>query len=227
MTTDVHVDTEFAKELVILAEAFGARLTEARIRIYAEALGDLTIEQVRTARRRAVQECQYFPQAAELLRLVRPTTDDAALLAWTGLQHAASSVGAYAPLVVEDAYAAEAFVRVFGSWPAYCALEDIAVAAKRQEFLAAYRDAKRIEHALHAVRHLSGCLPWQPTGRTWAGRLGLDGRVTHETVVEALRGKVDGRAELEPWPESPDAQGSAQAEGAGRRWLDAGKGRDA
>lgn len=198
--TEMHVADEFAKELVILAEAFGARLTEVRIRIYAEALGDLTIEQVRQARRRAVQECQYFPQAAELLRLVRPTTDDAALLAWTGLQRAASSVGAYAPLVVEDACAADAFVRVFGSWPAYCALEDIAVAAKRQEFLAAYRDSMRTVQAIHVTRHLSGCLP-QPAGHTWVGRLGLNGRVTHETVVEALRGEVDGRPRLEsgPW----------------------------
>lgn len=153
MTYMAHpaVSPEFARALVALAEAYGTELTAARIRLYWQALFDLEGDRLQAAFRAAVRECKFFPSAAELRALAAGTTDDAALLAFGAFQRAASRFGSYMSLVVHDHAAAHALQATFGSWPSYCELEDIAVAAKRQEFCAAYRQARREQAQGHPV----------------------------------------------------------------------------
>jgi len=143
---DGGVDPRFAQLMVALAEVLGARLTEARVRSYAKLLEDVPYGELKDAFRRAASErtSTIFPSPGELRAYLRAPAEDAALLAWSALARAAEKAGAYASLECEDHAAAEAVLQVFGSWPRYCEMEDgPALALARQEFLVAYRQARR------------------------------------------------------------------------------------
>jgi hypothetical protein len=165
-----NVSDEFAQEMVLLAEAYGAKLSEARIRVYYADLYDIPIDRLRSAMRAARQSCKFFPTIADIRLHAVPSVDDAALLAWAAFERAALSIGAWSSVLVEDVAAANALADVFGSWSAYCAEADqIAMASKRQQFLAAYRNHRRIQVSAEPVL-LSG-LSIDGTGR--GGTVGM------------------------------------------------------
>lgn len=174
---DGAVTAEFAQAMVKLAAAWDYPLTEERIRVYAKALGGVEWPALMRAFSACVAESRTFPAVADILRHAQPTGDDAALLAWTGLCRAVGTVGAWASVIVTDGAAAQALTDVFGSWPAFCAVDEgPELALKRQQFLAAYRQARR-----------GGCLPT----RRLAGLC----EATAERVLEAPGawvGLVDG-----------------------------------
>lgn len=156
---DAHgnVEPEFARTIGALAEAFGQTVTAMRIKLYARALEDVPLVAVKAACAQAVREARFFPAVAELRHYLSASPDERALLAWGAFAQAAADVGSYRPLLVEDGAAAEALVATFGSWPDYCALTEIAVASRKAEFLAAYREA--IRNGRPAVaRTLAGAL---------------------------------------------------------------------
>lgn len=138
--------TELSQEQKLIAglcEAYGQKPSAARVRLYLRALSDLSYEELRDACARVVRESTFFPSVAELRRHVEPATDDSALLAWSAVQQAASQVGSYSSLLLEDGAAAAALVAVFGSWPEFCGRSDIEMATRQKEFMAAYRQARR------------------------------------------------------------------------------------
>lgn len=166
------VTQEFASLMGMLAEAYGQTITSSRIRIYAASLFDVPIETVKVAASQAIRECKFFPSPAELRGFVAPSREDRAMVAWVAFGQAASSVGAYASVEVEDGAAAHALEQVFGSWANFCAMEDgPALAHRRQEFLAAYRVAATEPQS---PRRLTGLLP-QPdpalAAHTWIARI--------------------------------------------------------
>lgn len=172
--------TDFERLIIGLCEAYGHKPTAARIALYERALSDLTVAELKGACLRAVRESKFFPTIAELRSHVEPGTDDAALLAWTALQQAQATVGAYSSLVVEDGAAGAALVAVFGSWPEFCGLPDVAVQAHKAEFMAAYRQARRSHD--RGVARLPGALDAgtaaQPDGTAvWAGLITAAGDV--------------------------------------------------
>lgn len=190
------VSDEFASLMLYMGEAYGVRLSEQRIRIYAQDLSDLSIEQVKEAMAGARRECKYFPTIAEIRLNALPTIDEAALIAWSGFERAAGQVGAWSPLVVDDVPAAEALTAVFGSWPAYCDSERIAIATRRQEFVAAYRNHRRYNRkpgpvVLHGLT--GGC---QAQGG-WVGHMLKAGPIEHLIDTGQYRG-LDGNANARP-----------------------------
>ena len=154
---DGHVIPVFAELMVRLAIAYPTtgRLSEMTIRTYARALGDVPWPALTEAGARAIRESRFFPSVAELRGYVEASVDDAGLLAWAWLGEQAERIGAYASLSVADPCAAAALEAVFGSWPAYCATEGPALGARRAEFLAAYRQARR-QPSQGSVRLLPG-----------------------------------------------------------------------
>lgn len=179
------ITREFAELFARLSDAYpSATVTPQQSLIYARALGDLSIVQLRQACSAAVRECKFFPSVAELRAFVVAPVEDAALAAWSGFQRAAESVGAYGSLEVEDQCAAVALVVVFGSWAEYCATETIGVAAKKAEFLSAYRNARRSGN--NGLKLVGLCEP--TTGAT--GRLLASGSVV---LAEAVQRQIGGR----------------------------------
>jgi hypothetical protein len=205
---DGGVTKEFADMMVKLAAAWGQTVTEARIIIYARALRDVPIQDVRRACGRAVSESEFFPSAAKLLGYVRPNADDGALIAWAAFEHAASAAGMYASVDVEDGAAALALTVAFGSWAEFCAHEDgPALAIKRQAFLAAYREARR---APQHPRRLVGLLPPPPPAlaeHTFVARIAAGGLVTITRDAQLL-------PEAPPQHALPEARAPQPSEGS-------------
>lgn len=179
------MDQQFARMMVTLAEVLGVTLTEARIRFYAKLLADVPADRLRSAFGRAANTCRggCFPSPGELRAFIGPAEGDAALLAWTALGRAAEGVGAYTSLEVEDGAAAEALLAVFGSWPAFCAEDEgPGLALKRQEFMAAYRQAARVQRQRQRLAGICEAGGGYPGGGDvkplWVGQIAEDGRVT-------------------------------------------------
>lgn len=187
---DGAVTPAFAKMMVQLASAYPTtgKLTEATIRTYAAALGDHTVEEIRAAVGRSLRDgslSNFFPSLPELLGLLTPSSADAALLAWASLRRAAEDIGAYSSVEFEDAATAEAVQLVFGGWPAYCELEDgPALGARRSEFLAAYRDARRRLPPAAPPCRLAGLC--EATGKYNGGPGVVIGRLTATGQVQTL-----------------------------------------
>lgn len=196
------VEPEFARMVGGLAEAFGQTVTAMRIKLYAKALEDLPLADVRAACARALRECRFFPSAAELRGHVEPSVDDAALLAWVGFQRAAGRLGSYNSVAVDDGAAASALVSVFGGWPEYCALTDVAVAAQRQAFMAAYRAARRGGTA-------PALLPGTLEPSSWMATYRLDA----QGKVSLLEGQAYGQIGTGEAREAEHGDGAAQAGG--------------
>ena len=159
LTRDGYAAPWFGALMVESGEATGTKLTATRIRVYAADLADLDPLAVVAAFRRVRREGSgFFPSVSEIRRQVEATPDDAALLAWTALERAADEVGAYRALEVWDAAAAVAVEAVFGSWPAFCACErGPELAQRRQQFMVAYREARRrVPERLAEPRRLPG-----------------------------------------------------------------------
>lgn len=210
------VDKSFAKALFDLAEALGARISESRIRAYAGLMGDIAMDDVRVAVNRAAREGQtgFFPSVGELLSYLGPTPADRALLAWTALSQAAQDVGAYASIELEDGAAADAVVTVFGSWPAFCAVEEgPQLALKRQEFLAAYRAARRESTMPRRLTGLCGPVEDpQLAGHVWAGYITAGGKVhvgRDRPMLEGADGT--GRAALSEGRATQESEGAQEA----------------
>ncbi len=173
----------FCKLMLWAAEAFpNARPREGTYRAYYAVLGDLTPEQTRAAFLHAMRESgtDFFPSAPKVRSYAVPSADDAGLLAWMGLHQAAQAVGVYQPLDCADGAVAEAVRMVFGGWPAFCEqCQDHASGAwlaKRQEWLAAYRTARR-ERTTTGPARLPGLLGDGSEPQGWVGRLSASGEV--------------------------------------------------
>lgn len=193
LDTRNNVREWFAKVVFETAEACGIKITEARVRIYAADLGDLTAEQVTQAFRTCRREGSgFFPSIAELRRQVVATPDDRALLAWNAMEQAAAKVGAYQSVEFDDPVAAAALLQVFGSWSNWCQQETgPELLVKRQQFLAAYRDIRRQQaHGTEPVRlsgELEGAGNYKRLPGLAAGRITASGEVQQITEGKALR----------------------------------------
>ncbi len=183
---DGATEPVFAKACLTLAEAIGAKITEEQIRLHAQLMEGVPFEQLQHAFRRAALELPrgFYPTPGQLLAYARPTADDSALLAWAVLNQTASAAGAWTDVELEDPAAAEAVLVAFGSWPAFCQTEEgPALALKRQEFLAAYRNALRTPKPSQGVTLLRGLCETPPelAEVTWTARVGLGGVSLHRT----------------------------------------------
>lgn len=202
---DGHVTPEFTKLLVQIAEGYPTtgNLSEGAIRIYAWALSDYTVAEVREACVALFKDGSgFFPSTVEILRrLGSVPADDAGLLAWASFRAAAADVGAYASLEVEDLAAGHALLDVFGSWHAYCGEEEgQSLLAKRKEFLAAYRaERHRASQEPAKPMRLPGLLEsganYVATSRTIVGRISARGDVAVDYDRPLA---LDAGSEIEP-----------------------------
>lgn len=189
---------QFAKLMLTLAEALSVKITEFKVRLYARLLSDVPLDVLNVAFHRAANELpsSFFPSVGQIRKFIGPTEDDAALLAWAALGLAVSEAGSYMSVEVDDACAAAALKAVFGGWPAFCATDDgPGLALKRQEFLAAYRHARRSVGAVGQPVRLPGLC--EQTGTTYARDVSVVARITDGTLRIArerprLEGATDG-----------------------------------
>lgn len=183
--------------MTALAEAYpNHRIREMQVRAYYAVLADLPEVQVRHAFARAPMESpSFFPTAGCLRTLVDLAPEDRALTAWAGLHEAASRVGSYQSLYCADPAVAAAVVTVFGSWPSFCEqCTDFLTGpwlAKRQEFAAAYRAARRLRVLEPQQAKLSGLC--DDHDGAWVGLLGPTGEVSSVRYDRLLAAGTDAK----------------------------------
>lgn len=232
---DGVVDAAFATVLGGLSAAYGGgKLSGDMIRIYALALSDVPLDEVRRACSRAVRDCKYMPSVAELRAYTVAPAEDAALIAWTSFCQAAETAGAWASVIVDDGIAAAALAAVYGGWPSFCAQSDDgpSLTLHRQEFLAMYRQLRR-----HQLTRVGG---FRLPGLCEAGGPALGAlatatcvwRITTEGAIESRRdqpGLPSGHQQV-ALPQGTDAQaaeGQAPTNRSGVSPGKAGRGRKA
>lgn len=194
LNSDGIVSDGFAQLMVILAEAFGGRLTDTKIKTYAALLADVPLDALAVGFHRCARELDArflpadpesrIPTVSQIMPFLRPSEAEGALLAWAAVRRAVSVVGAYESLSIDDASTAMALMTAVEDWPTFCALEEgPALAAVKNVFCAAYKQAHRALQTREATR-FAGLHEqkghYLPGARVWVGHLLADGRVEHE-----------------------------------------------
>jgi hypothetical protein len=72
----------FATEMTMMAEVYGEKLSEPRLRAYFAALEDYAIEDVQVACRQATKASRFFPKPADLIESLEGGLDDRAMYQW-------------------------------------------------------------------------------------------------------------------------------------------------
>ncbi len=155
MTTDDA--PRFVERLTAVAEVFDAKLSEAKLTLYFEALKDLALADVLEGMGLAVRTCKFMPKPVELRELAVGTVEDRGEEAWIEFKDAMRRLGAYRAPVFESVLAF-AITDTFGSWSAACEadLSPEMWASKRKEFLRAFRRHHQREADYPPVMQLTG-----------------------------------------------------------------------
>lgn len=151
--------------LAIYGENYRQDVSEAQARIYTRFLSDLSMEQLRAGFERALQECRFFPNIADIRACVgKPVEESKALAAaevdleaekaWKWLEKRRDEWGEpltplfqngktlYAPAPEE---ATEHALQAIGGWHRFCNYETDRYGLMRRDFLEAYRTFKQTD----------------------------------------------------------------------------------
>jgi len=110
------MNNEIARRIAMLADGFGKKTTATMLAMYSAALSDLDMKAVEKAISRAIQECKFFPSAAELRELSGVITmADRVMAAWNTFSKALVIHNHYSTVDFEDK-AINATVRHLGGW---------------------------------------------------------------------------------------------------------------
>ena len=96
---------KFDSMMQAVAGMYGRDLSPGVISLYWQGLQHYDLSAVREALNRHVQNPdsgQFMPKIADIRKMLGGTTQDAALVAWTKVDHAVRRVGTYADVVFDD-----------------------------------------------------------------------------------------------------------------------------
>lgn len=152
-------DERFLFVMAALGEATGQESSVFKERVYAEALKDVSIEQIEAAAWEIIRNrtLASFPKVGEIREYLHGgKSEDKAVLALDKLERAMSSVGKYRSVAFDDPLIM-AVVYSMGGWPKLCSMEADEWKWSRKDFDKIYRaySAQPIER-LQIPGHLAG-----------------------------------------------------------------------
>lgn len=151
-----ETDKNSFHELMLGAgELYGKEITKPLLRIYFNALEDLTIEQVTHAFSAHIKSTDqagtFFPKPADLIRQItgsvkeqQQLVEDRAEMAWACIEREISRIGSYGTLELEDKQAIAA-VKSIGGWRQLCMSTYDQLVWKKKEFMSAYDTYERTD----------------------------------------------------------------------------------
>lgn len=160
-----ETDKNSFHELMLGAgELYGKEITKPLLRIYFNALEDLTMEQVTHAFSAHIKSTDqagtFFPKPADLIRQItgsvkeqQQLVEDRAEMAWACIEREISRIGSYGTLELEDKQAIAA-VKAIGGWRQLCMSTYDQLVWKKKEFMSAYDTYERTP-----LEHLPNKLP--------------------------------------------------------------------
>lgn len=133
----------FAKLMLGVSEYYSAKISDAVIAIYWDALKGFDIESIDKAITGHLKSDtgQFMPKVSDIIKIIDGSSTDVAVVAWTKVEKAISAVGAYASVVFDDPIIM-AVIRDMGSWSQLChkRIDELPFIAK--EFQQRYRHYK-------------------------------------------------------------------------------------
>lgn len=144
-----ETDKNSFHELMLGAgEIYGKEITKPLLRIYFNALEDLTMEQVTHAFSAHIKSTDqagtFFPKPADLIRQItgsvkeqQQLVEDRAEMAWACIEREISRIGSHGTLELEDRQAIAA-VKAIGGWRALCMCTYDQLVWKKKEFVSSY-----------------------------------------------------------------------------------------
>ena len=128
----------FAEVLTALAELFDTELSASKVRLYFEALRDLSLEEVRHAGNLIARLSKFFPRPADFREYVEPDLETRASIAWSKVERAFWRAGIHRSVVFDDPVI-HAVMDALGGWTRYCNLPEDRVVWWRKDFERLYR----------------------------------------------------------------------------------------
>lgn len=151
-----ETDKSSFHELMLGAgELYGKEITKPLLRIYFNALEELTMEQVTHAFSAHIKSTDqagtFFPKPADLIRQItgsvkeqQQLVEDRAEMAWACIEREISRIGSYGTLELEDKQAIAA-VKSIGGWRQLCMSTYDQLVWKKKEFMSAYDTYERTD----------------------------------------------------------------------------------
>jgi hypothetical protein len=146
---------QFRELMVGAGELYGKEITKPLLRIYFNALEDLSFEQVEQSftkhTKSTDQAGSFFPKPADLIRQINGTSkqneqalDDKSEIAWHVIEGEMRRIGSHTSLRMEDRQALAA-VKAIGGWKKICGLTISELTWAHKEFVAAYKNYERTD----------------------------------------------------------------------------------
>lgn len=147
--------SSFHELMLGAGELYGKEITKPLLRIYFNALEDLSLEQVEQSftkhTKSTDQAGSFFPKPADLIRQINGTSkhneqalDDKAEIAWHVIEGEIRRIGSHSTLRMEDRQALAA-VKAIGGWKKICGLTISELTWAHKEFVAAYKNYERTD----------------------------------------------------------------------------------
>jgi hypothetical protein len=115
-----EADERFLFAMSMLAEACGVEATTMKIKVYAQGLDDIPVNDIENACRQIIRTrtTASFPKVAEIRETIHGKATDKAVLAALTIEKATSK-GSYCSIVFEDPYI-HATINALGGWEHIC-----------------------------------------------------------------------------------------------------------
>ena len=127
--------------MAALAEATSQEASEMKIKIYAKALGDLSLDSIENACWQIIKtrKLATFPKVAEIRESISGEPETQALLALEKLEDAMRSIGRYRTVSFDDPAIHSAVEAFAGGWVAICEMQEDEWKWGRKEFMKLYQ----------------------------------------------------------------------------------------
>jgi hypothetical protein len=125
-------------------------LNDVQWHAFTKGLAPFSVAEGRAAADAWIKRSKFFPALSELLELLHPVADSQAQahLAWTTVERAIRSAGAYRGVTFVNGAIGETVKQVFGTWPMACQfdLDSPGWAIRRQTFLQVFPVMQARDH---------------------------------------------------------------------------------
>lgn len=113
----------FQTVLTGLAEVFNTELNPLKLKMYFQALSDLSIEQIEGVAGGLINTATFFPKPVDFRNALAGDVDTKAVMAWEKIMRAKSSVGSYGSVQFDDPVI-HSVISMMGGWVAVCRMEE-------------------------------------------------------------------------------------------------------
>ena len=129
---------DFAKIMQPVSELYGKNLTPETLNLWFGLLKEYSIEEIQNAFSRYIQTESRMPLPADILKILRGSSEDLALAALIKVENAMSRYGSYATVVFDDPII-HAVISELGGWVRTCRLTENDFTWWKKEFRERYQ----------------------------------------------------------------------------------------